>query len=64
MPKIRPKINAYAVISESVDSGIAYGLNRADKHASDPLTEAQRERVRYHVEQEVMNALCEVVDFD
>jgi hypothetical protein len=57
------KIDAYRVISEAVETGVTYGLRRADKHAEIPLVEEQRERVASHIHSEVMNALTEVLIF-
>ena len=57
------KLNAYAVISDAVDVGVRLGLRRGDKHADDPLTEQQLERMHEHVEREVMNALSEILIF-
>ncbi|MEY2715824.1 MAG: hypothetical protein RIT24_2167 [Planctomycetota bacterium] len=62
--KVKPKINAYAVIMRAVEEGIAMGVCRADKHADDPLTLEQRERVKYHIEVNVAAAISEVVNFD
>ena len=39
------RANPWHMMHEALDAGIAYGLNRADKHADDPLTDAQRARV-------------------
>jgi hypothetical protein len=54
----------YPALLDAVDSGVAYGLMRADKHADDPLTQAQRERVKQQVEEHVMSAICERFEFD
>ena len=59
--KLRLKLNTYEIVMRAVEEGVSYGLNRADKHASDPLTEQQRERVQREVEAAVSNALSEVV---
>jgi hypothetical protein len=56
--------NSYTILCDCLDAGIAYGLRRADKHADDPLTDAQRERLAEHLEREILNAICEKFDFD
>ena len=61
-PKL--KVDVYRVVNEAVEHGVACGLFRADKHADDPLTEQQMERIKENVEREVMCALCEVIRFD
>jgi hypothetical protein len=58
------RVNTYAVIADCVEAGISFGLSRVDKHAPNPLTPDQRERVKEHVEREVMNALCEKLNFN
>ncbi|MCR4374169.1 MAG: hypothetical protein NUW22_04910 [Acidobacteria bacterium] len=58
------KAKEYPALVDALDSGILFGLSRADKHASDPLTEAQRDRVAEHVNREVLNAICERFDFE
>lgn len=62
--KVKPQINTYSVIMRAVEEGVGIGLHRADKHADDPLTARQRERVRHQVEIEIANALSEVIKFD
>lgn len=57
------RVNVYAVLSDCVEEGIGRGLNRADKHAVDPLTEEQRARLLDIVENTVMAAICEKFDF-
>lgn len=43
-----------------MEEGVAYGYQRAHKHTSTPTPEAVKEAI----ESAVMNALCEVIDFD
>ena len=62
--KAKLKMHVYAIVAEAVEQGIALGVNRADKHADDVLTEPQRERVKEAVHLAVMNELCDVVNFD
>jgi hypothetical protein len=54
------KLKAYDVISGAVSAGAQSAAVRSFKH-----TDAPTERdIAEHVEREVMNALCEVLDFD
>lgn len=62
--KLKPKINTYAVIMRAVEEGIAYGLNRADKHADDPITLQQRQRIEHQLDISISTALSEVINFD
>ena len=62
--KLTPKIDTYAVIMRAVEEGIAYGINRADKHADDPLTIQQRQRIEHQLDISISNALSEVIKFD
>jgi len=55
------RIDAYKVLMTAIEEGIGWGLQRADKHASDPLTEAQRERLRAQLEIEIGNAVCDIL---
>lgn len=54
-PKLRA--NPWYAADEAVEDGIAYGMNRADKHADDVLTDAQRARVIAAVHDAVMTEL-------
>ena len=54
----------YPALVDAVESGVACGLTRADKHASDPLTVAQRERVQDQVYEHVLSAICERFRFE
>lgn len=56
-PVLRP--DPWKVMEEAVDAGIAYGLNRADKHAADVLTDAQRQRVANAVYEAVVLEMSE-----
>ena len=56
-PVLRP--DPWKVMEEAVSEGIAYGLNRADKHADDVLTDAQRQRVTTAVYEAVMLEMSE-----
>lgn len=57
--RVRHKIRTYDVVLEAVEAGVAYGWNRAHKHAENPSPDT----VRADIEREVMNSLCEVLDF-
>ena len=54
-----PAVNLYTVISRAVEEGIAYGLTRAYKHTNTP----SRDHLAIDLEQAVLNALCEVLEF-
>ena len=56
-PVLRP--NPWKVLEDALDAGIAYGVNRADKHADDVLTDAQRQRVTTAVYEAVMLEMSE-----
>jgi len=62
--KVRPKVNVYAVLERAVSEGISYGLHRHQKYAVKPLAADTRLSIEHQVRDAVMNALCEVVDFD
>ena len=53
------RVRAYPLIADAVEHALVYGWNRAHKHTSTPSEEAIMEAL----EQAVMNALCEVLDF-
>lgn len=61
--KIRPdrtvKLRAYAIISQAVSSGIAYGYRRAHKHTDKP----SEDHVLEQIENAVLGELCELIDF-
>lgn len=59
---MKPK--EYPALVDAVESGVAYGLSRADKHADDPLTEKQRARVQEQVCEHVLSAICERFRFE
>lgn len=54
----------YVALVDALESGIAYGLRRADKHADDPLTPKQIERVEREVYEHVLMAICERFSFE
>ena len=60
MKKKRPlRLRTYTVVSRAVEEGVAYGIQRAYKHTDAP----ERESLQEHLEHEVVNALCEIIDF-
>lgn len=54
------KPNWYAIISDCVERGAGFGVRRAYKHTDSPSEDAIVESVN----NEVMNAISEVVDWD
>jgi hypothetical protein len=54
------KIDAYKIISESVENGVRYGLNRAHKYAEKPTNNDIIEQIHGAV----MASLCEILKFD
>lgn len=57
------RANEYLLLATCIENGIAAGLRRMDKHATDPLTDDQRARAEEHLEREVMSAICEYFTF-
>jgi hypothetical protein len=53
------KVKTYTVVSRAIEEGIARGYRRARKHTDNPEPEAIKESI-YN---EVMNALCDVIEF-
>ena len=58
------KPNTYRIITDCLEEGITVALNRMDKYAEDPLTDAQRDRAAEHLEREIINAICEKFNFE
>ena len=64
-------IKTYTVIARAVEEGVAYGLQRYNKHNSDTMNRNSYghdipldvDAIAEHLEREVLNALCEVIDF-
>lgn len=52
-------VDIYRVLAECVERGIERGWYRAHKHDEDPPPE----NIRHHIEQEVMNEVCEYFRF-
>jgi len=57
------KINSYVVISRAVEEGVATGVRRASKHSVVTLPDHE-ESVIATVEQEVLNALAEILIYE
>jgi hypothetical protein len=61
MPKkVKLRVNIYKVVSEAVEQGVTYGYRRAHKHVDNP----DEEHMKQELFNGVLNALCEVIDFD
>ena len=58
--KVKAKVNGYAVVVRAVEEGSLMGWRRAHKYTSKPTEEIVTECMA----EEIMNSLCEVVDFD
>lgn len=54
------KAREYAILARAVEEGVAYGYTRAHKHVDTPT----RDQLQACVEMEVLNAICEVFEFD
>lgn len=59
-PSIKMRFRIYDLISEAVDTGIGFGVNRSFKHSDKPTMEA----IKNNVQNEVMLALGNVIDFE
>lgn len=58
------KANEYRLMAECVSTGVAFGLQRANKHAQTPLmTTTQQAALAEHLEREIMLAICEYFTF-
>jgi hypothetical protein len=58
--KVVVKPNVYAIISRAVEEGVSWGWQHAHKHTDKPGEGYLKEQI----ENDVMNALCEVIKFD
>ena len=54
------RVDAYRVLAQAVETGVAYGYQRAYKHVEFP----DGDTIRTAIEQAVMNELCEWLRFD
>lgn len=62
--KRRLPLRTYAVVSDAVEAGAAYGLRRFFKHRDDGPDDATLAAMAEAVENAVMASMAEVVDFD
>jgi len=62
--KVQLKPDVYKIVSSAVETGIAIGIRRAYKHSDRQLPEHEVESLKQHVENEVMNALSDVVKWE
>ena len=56
------RLRAYTVVSRAVEEGIAHGIQRYSKYNDTPIT--TRDSLHEHLAREILNALCEVVEFE
>lgn len=57
------KVKTYEVVSRAVEEGVSFGWQRFMKYHDGDVSEMQ-DAVYDNVVREVLNALCEVVDFE
>jgi len=57
------RVNLYEIVSRAVEEGAFHGLRRTWKHRSDEPSEEVLADAQEYVRDEVMAALCEVVEF-
>lgn len=63
--KVALKLRTYPIVSEAVETGVAYGLMRLWKyHPTDTMTEDQAQERKQVIVDAVLSDLCDVVDFD
>lgn len=60
VPAPRVAFRAYAIVSEAVERGVAYGIGRAHKHSDAPTASV----IEHAVYEAVMSHLCEIFNFD
>ncbi len=58
------RLNAYSLISDAVESGLGFALNRLDDVLDNCLTEEQRESATGPMLNEIMIALENVIDWE
>ena len=54
------RVDTYRVMAEAVERGVAAGWRRAHKHVESPTGDT----INAHIENEVLNAICEYFKFD
>lgn len=62
-PQARITVRSYDLLVDCVETGIAWGLTRADKHAAVPLTPERRAALAEHLEREVIAAITSKFNF-
>ena len=62
-PKAALAMNAYSIVEAAVERGLGWGWLHAHKHLDDG-THPTEERMVQHMLDDVMNELCEAIDFD
>ena len=61
----RMRFKAWDIVTRAVEDGVGYGITRLWKHHdADTMTDAQMRERRGAIEDAVMDALCEVINFD
>ena len=56
-------MRVYPVVEDAVERGVLYGISRAYKYLDDG-THPTEQQLSESITREVMNSLCEVVDFE
>lgn len=54
------RVKIYPVLQQAIQEGVAYGWSRAHKHVDKPT----KESIQEHIEEAVLNAICEWFEFD
>lgn len=57
---IRLKVSPYDLIRDAVEAGVACGYRRAHKHVDKP----EEDQIIESIQREIMNSLCEIIEFD
>ena len=58
-PACNLQVDAYRILSDAVENGIAAGWRRAHKHTDTPTQEG----IKCEIEREIMNRICEIFIF-
>lgn len=56
----RVKLDAYKIISESIEASVEIGWKRAHKHVESPSSDHIKDEIIHSI----MNNLCEILKFD
>jgi hypothetical protein len=54
-------VKLWPVVSRAVEEGVAHGLRRSNKYNDEAPVDT--DRAAEHLQREIMNALCEVLNF-